>query len=89
MKIKTNLRAGMTFQECDSRRNYLKQAAQSGNCGALGQVVQQPSYPAQLPSPPPVYYPPSQSPSYPAQSQPAAGGGYFGGTFYPDRSGLC
>ena len=85
MKIKTNLRAGITFQECDARRNYMKQAVQSGNCGALNQGVQQPSFPTQLPSPPPVYSPPS----YPAQSQPAAGGGYYGGTFYPDRSGWC
>ncbi len=75
MKIKSNLRAGMTFAECDAQRNYMKQAAQSGNCSALYTPVQQPSYPTQLPSTPP--------------SQPTAGGGYYGSLYYPDRSGAC
>ena len=83
MKIKSNLRAGMTFAECDAQRNYMKQAAQSGNCSALNWQPPQTSTPTQLPS-----YPSS---SYPTQlpSQPAAGGGYYGGLYYPDRSGAC
>lgn len=48
MKIKTNLHAGMTFEECDAQRNYWKQAAQTGNCAAI-----QPPKPTQpLPTPP-------------------------------------
>ena len=80
MKIQSNLRAGMTFAECDVQRNYMKQAAQSGNCSAFNWHPQQPSYPTNLPSSPPTYYPPSQ---------PASGGGYYGGVYYPDRSGSC
>ena len=83
MKIKSNLRAGMTFAECDAQRNYMKQAAKSGNCSALNRSPPQTSTPTQLPS-----YP---STSYPTQlpSQPAAGGGYYGGQYYPDQSGAC
>jgi hypothetical protein len=80
MKIKSNLRAGMTFAECDAQRNYMKQAAKTGNCAALGQTVQQPSYPTQLPSYPTTSYPPSQG---------VAGGGYYGGVYYGDQSGIC
>jgi hypothetical protein len=81
MKIKSNLHAGMTFSECDAQRNYMKQAAQSGNCSALYYYqYAQPYYPSQLPTYPPTYYPPSQ---------PTAGGGYYAGVYYPDRSGAC
>ena len=89
MKVKCNLRAGMSFAECDVRRDYMKRAAQSGYCAALGQGSQQPVYATQLPSSPPVYAPPSQAPAYNPPSQPAAGGGYYAGAFYPDRSGFC
>lgn len=74
MKIKSNIRAGMSFAECDAQRNYMKEAARTGNCSAL-YPSQGPSYPTQLPSQPP--------------SQPVAGGGYFGGIYFPDRSGSC
>jgi hypothetical protein len=88
MKIQTNLHAGMTFTECDAQRNYMKFAAQTGNCSALNGYPTQPSYPTQLPSYPvqPSY--PSQLPSYPP-SQPVQGGGYYGGVYYADRSGTC
>lgn len=80
MKIKSNLRAGMTFAECDAQRNYMKQAAKSGNCSALNwnppqTSSPQPSYPTQLPSYTPV--------------QPVAGGGYYGGVYFADQSGIC
>ena len=75
MKIKSNLHAGMTFAECDAQRNYMKQAAQTGNCSALNQPVTNPGFPTQLPSPPPAQQP--------------IGGGYYGGVYYPDRSGWC
>ena len=91
MKVKCNLRAGMTFPECDVQRDYMKRAAQSGYCAALGQGSQQPSYATQLPSTPPAYVTqqPSTPPAYPPPSQSSAGGGYFAGAFYPDRSGTC
>jgi hypothetical protein len=87
MKIHSNLRAGMTFTECDAQRNRMKRAAQTGDCSALNSYPTnlpsysvQPSYPTNLPSYPPAYYPPSQ---------PAQGGGYYGGVWYADRSGTC
>ena len=81
MNIKSNLRAGMTFEECDAQRNYMKQAAQAGNCAALNLGSPQTSYPTQLPSTPPqTYYPPVQT---------APGGGYYGGVYYQDQSGMC
>jgi hypothetical protein len=87
MKIHSNLRAGMTFAECDAQRNRMKWAAQSGDCSALNSYATQlpsypaqPSYPTNLPSYPPAYYPPSQ---------PVQGGGYYGGVWYGDRSGTC
>jgi hypothetical protein len=92
MKIHSNLRAGMTFAECDDQRNYMKRAAQTGNCSALNNNVWQPSYPNNLPSyPVQPSYPtnlPSYPPSYPP-SQPVQGGGYYGGVWYADRSGTC
>jgi hypothetical protein len=100
MKIHSNLRAGMTFAECDAQRNRMKWAAQSGDCSALNSYATQlpsypvqPSYPTQLPSYPvqPSY--PTQLPSYPPAyyppSQPVQGGGYYGGVWYGDRSGTC
>ena len=84
MKIKSDLRAGMTFAECNIARNAMKQAAQSGNCAALS-WSSQPTNPTQLPSQPPVYYPPVSN----LPSQPVAGGGYYGNAYYPDRSGAC
>jgi hypothetical protein len=87
MKIHSNLRAGMTFAECDAQRNRMKWAAQSGDCSALNNYATQlpsypaqPSYPTNLPSYPPAYYTPSQ---------PVQGGGYYGGVWYGDRSGTC
>jgi len=32
MKIQSNLRAGMTFQQCDTERNYYKNMVRSGKC---------------------------------------------------------
>jgi len=84
MKIHSNLRAGMSFSECDAQRNRMKWAAQSGNCSALNNFTSQPSYPTQLPG-----YPVQPSyPTYPS-NQVVQGGGYFGGVYYADRSGSC
>lgn len=79
MKIHSNLRAGMTFAECNSARNAMKQAAQTGNCAALNWDTNQAVYPTQLPSYPPAAVQPVQP----------AGGGYYYGVYYPDRSGSC
>jgi hypothetical protein len=91
MKIQSNLRAGMTFAECDAQRNSMKYAAQTGNCAALNSNAWQPFYPTQLPSYPvqPSY--PTNLPSYPPSQpvQPVQGGGYYGGVWYADRSGTC
>lgn len=54
MNIKSNLRAGMSFQECDYQRNYYKQAYQTGNCSVLNQPANNPGYVTQLPSYQPV-----------------------------------
>jgi len=73
MKIKTDLKAGMTFAECDAQRNYWKGLVQSGQC------IYNP-YP---PNPnPPNPNPPSPPPN-------PSGGGYVNGVWYPDRSGWC
>ena len=69
MKIKQNLRAGMTFAECDAQRNYMKQAAKSGNCSALNWSPPQTSTPTQLPSYPSIC---STPPNCPANQQLAA-----------------
>jgi hypothetical protein len=86
MKIKCDLRAGATFGECDAQRNYMKQAAQRGDCSALNRYYPSTNYPSQLPSQPPAYRPPVYTP--PSQL-PTQGGGYHGGVYYPDRSGSC
>ena len=86
MKIRTNLSAGMTFQECDQARNYWKDMAQRGYSnisppstgGTVTTAVQQPVYYSQQP----VYYP--QQP----QSQTYTSVGTQG-AYYPDRSGYC
>ena len=44
MNIKTDLKAGMKYAECDEYRNMLKEAAKKGKCEAL-QVYVPPLYP--------------------------------------------
>jgi len=86
MKIRTDLSAGMTFQECDQARNYWKDMAQRGHSnisppstgGTVTTAVQQPVYYSQQP----VYYP--QQPQF--QTYPSSG---TQGAYYPDRSGYC
>ena len=75
MKIRTAVIAGMTFEQCDQIRNYWKGMAQSGSCYTN-------------PTPPPsnttTTTPPTSQPTYPT-----SGGGYIGGVYYPDKSGIC
>jgi len=35
MKIKTDLKAGMNYAECDQYRNFFKEATNTGKCEAL------------------------------------------------------
>ena len=77
MKIKTDLRAGMTFEQCNPQRNYWKQVAQTGNCSAVLQDMAPPPVPS--PTPPPTT-PPSQGQS---------GCSWVNGVYYPDLSGAC
>jgi hypothetical protein len=66
MKIQTSLRAGVTYQQCDAQRNYVKGLVKSGKCvaGYPYPPAPYPPYPPQ-PVPPPstggyvngVYYP--------------------------------
>ncbi len=77
MKIKTDLRAGLTFEQCDAQRNYWKQAAQSGNCNAVLRDM--------APPPPPTPVPPPTTP--PSQGQ--SGCSWVNGIYYPDKSGVC
>jgi hypothetical protein len=52
MKIKTDLHAGITYQECDAQRSYWKNMAKSGYCTGYY---------------PPQPYPPQPYPPYPPQ----------------------
>ena len=86
MKIRTNLSAGMTFEECDQARNYWKDMAQRGQSnisppstgGTVTTAAPQPVYYSQQP----VYYP--QQPQTTTYSS-----GGTQGAYYPDRSGFC
>jgi hypothetical protein len=74
MKVKSDIRAGMSFEECDTQRNYYKSLVQSGRC---------------VPNPnPPGPYPPNPYPPNPYPPNPS-GGGYVNGVWYSDRSGWC
>jgi len=77
MKVHSDLRAGMTYQQCDSQRNYYKSMVQGGHCGGYNPNPPYPPYPPNPPNPP---YPPVP---------PSPGGGYVNGVWYPDRSGTC
>ncbi|MCJ7661504.1 MAG: hypothetical protein MUO67_20325 [Anaerolineales bacterium] len=86
MKIRTDLSAGMTYQECDQARNYWKDMAQRGYSnisppstgGTVTTAAPQPVYYPQQP----VYYPQQpHSPTYPTSGTQ--------GAYYPDRSGYC
>jgi len=86
MKIRTDINAGMTYQECDQARNYWKDMAQRGYSnisppstgGTVTTAVQQPVYYPQQP----IYYPQQQQyQTYPTSGTQVAS--------YPDRSGFC
>lgn len=94
MKIKTDIHAGMTFEECDQIRNYWKNQAQ-----LMGQYSKTCFSPAGLYFPPDVYnnqpqakppappQPPSPTPPQPGPQ--GSGCGWVDGVYFPDQSGLC
>jgi hypothetical protein len=76
MKIRTNILAGMTFAECDAQRSWWKQQAQ---------LMEQYANNVNA-GPPSGLWLASGGTSVP----PATGsGGYVGGVYYPDKSGVC
>ena len=89
MKIKTDIHAGMTFEQCDNIRNYWKNQAylmqkyaktcspQSGLYFPPAVYNNEPGAPV---TPPPTPQPPVQS---------GSGCGWVNGVYYPDQSGVC
>lgn len=78
MKIRSNLSAGMTFEECDVQRNWWKEQAYLMQTYAKSSSSTPPSG---------LWLPGSGSPSSP--TYPTTGGGYVSGVYYPDKSGVC
>ena len=79
MKVHTDLRAGMSFDECDAQRNYWKQAAQTGNCNAVLADMNRPT------TPPPT----TTTPPPPTSSTGQSGCSWVNGVYYADMSGTC
>ena len=76
MKTRTNLHAGADdLQTCKQQKEYwIDQYDHMQNVLASCQPYN------------PPYYPPYNPPS---PQQPTNNGGWVGGTYYPDKSGLC
>lgn len=94
MKIRTDIRAGMTFQDCDRIRNYWKQ--QSALMQQYSKTCIQPhglflppavynNEPGIQPTPPTPPVPPTPPMPGPVTS----GCGWVNGIYYADRSGVC
>ncbi len=79
MKIKTNISAGMTFEECDAQRDWWKTQAGMMEEYYNGNVYYPPTG---------LWYPCSGTPA-PAPAPIPTGGGYVDGVWYPDMSGTC
>ena len=62
MKIKSDLHAGMTYDQCDKLRNIYKEAAKTGKCEVLN------LYPPAYQPPTSGTTPPSSSVTYPDYS---------------------
>jgi hypothetical protein len=73
MKIRSDIHAGTTALEACQAERDYWKAKAT----YMEQIAKGPGY-----SPQPPYYPPSPS-------QPTSGGGYVGGVYYPDKSGVC
>ena len=77
MKIKTNVYAGMTFEECDVQRDWWKQQAELMNKYYSDSSTRPPAG---------LWFPCSGSTTPTPSTQ---GGGYVNGVWYPDMSGAC
>ena len=86
MKTKTDIRAGMTFEECDAQRNYWKSMAQSGYCYGYQPYPPTPYPPAPYP-PAPAPVPSGSCPSawYPGTVRESSGGGVYGSILGQDN----
>lgn len=87
MKIKTNLYAGMTFEECDKQRDWWKNQANMMESYYNSSSYYPPSG---------LWFPCMGNPPYgggggttPPPTPPPSGGGYVNGVWVPDMSGYC
>jgi hypothetical protein len=88
MKIRTDVLAGMTFEECDAQRNWWKYQAQlMESYGGNRSMTPPPDLWFPCMGNPPV--PGSGSGSTPPPTTLPAGGGYVAGVWVPDKSGTC
>lgn len=87
MKVKSNLRAGgMSLEQCQQKRDYWH--AQADKMEALANKPMPKPIPPYNPYPP--YNPPyNPYPPQPTPIPPTPGGGWVGGVWYADRSGMC
>jgi hypothetical protein len=74
MKIRTNLTAGATYEECDQQRDWWKQQAE---------LMEKYSYNVKGGPPAGLWLPGTSVPPS------STGGGYVGDVWYPDKSGVC
>lgn len=83
MKIKTNLTAGMTFDQCKAQRDWWKNQAST---------MESYYYNKSLVPPAGLWFPCQGNPTYPGGSgskPPTSSGGYVDGVWVPDMSGTC
>lgn len=91
MKIKTNITAGMTFEECDAQRNWWKQQAN---------MMESYQYSTATTPPSGLWFPCMSNPPYPGSGSGSSSGnsgssgssttgGYVAGVWVPDMSGVC
>jgi len=88
MKIKTDIYAGMTYEECDAQRNWWKNQAQMmESYGASSSTVPPAGlwFPCQGNPPVPGGGSSSGGGTYP----PPSSGGYVNGVWVADMSGYC
>jgi hypothetical protein len=82
MKIKTNIYAGMTYEECDKQRSWWKNQASMMET----YLYTKNSYP-----PTGLWFPCQGNPPSGGGTTPPppSGGGYVAGVWVPDMSGTC
>lgn len=78
MRIRSNLTAGMTYEECDQQRDWWKEQANLMESYANSSGKTPPAG---------LWFPTSGQPTNP--TYPTTGGGYVNGVYYSDMSGVC